>query len=434
MHVCDREQESYGTIYQFTNSGSFATVHTFCQNVVNGYCDDGNEPFSNLFAASDGNFYGTTSGGGTGANGSGGTAFQFTTGGKFTTTYNFCELSSCADGRNPIAGLLQGSDGTFYGNTDLGGVPEEGNLFQLVPKPALAAPVQIALSESSVPANTAVALSWKSLNAFSLTMQQCYAFVQAGTPGAGTWTGKQSGTYSFSTKLFTGSASVIPTAAGSYTYALTCGGVESGFAILTVTDSSKDTTATTLAASPNPVTEGQSIKLSAQVTRTSGSGVPAGKVAFKAGSDTLATVSLNSSGVASVTGSTTPYLGNYSLVADYLGDTDDTASTSPAITVTIQAPTTTAFTVTPVTVTVGEKITFKATVSAIKGGTPTGKVIFQFGSHHLVAANLSGGIASVTFNVPETYPAGTYPITADYQGDATQSPSTSTAVIVKLNN
>ena len=75
---------------------------------------DGAYPYAGLVQGSDGNFYGTTGGGGT--NGAG-TVFRITSGGSLTTLYNFCG----GDGANPYAGLVQGSDGDFYGTTLAGG-------------------------------------------------------------------------------------------------------------------------------------------------------------------------------------------------------------------------------------------------------------------------------------------------------------------------
>jgi uncharacterized repeat protein (TIGR03803 family) len=68
---------------------------------------------------SDGNFYGTAAAGG--SNGFG-TIFELTSGGAFNSLYSFfCTAASCSDGAIPYAGLLQGTNGTFYGTTSDGG-------------------------------------------------------------------------------------------------------------------------------------------------------------------------------------------------------------------------------------------------------------------------------------------------------------------------
>ncbi len=77
---------------------------------------------------SDGNFYGTTSGGGTGG---GGTIFKITSSGVLTLLYSFCgAIGGCPNGAVPI-GLLQGTDGGFYGATDEAGAYGDGTIFRL---------------------------------------------------------------------------------------------------------------------------------------------------------------------------------------------------------------------------------------------------------------------------------------------------------------
>jgi uncharacterized repeat protein (TIGR03803 family) len=85
---------------------TFTTLATF-----NGY--NGAGPWA-IVQATDGNFYGTTYGGGVHGNGA---VFRMTPGGTLTTLYSFCSLTNCADGEAPEAGLIQASDGNFYGTT-----------------------------------------------------------------------------------------------------------------------------------------------------------------------------------------------------------------------------------------------------------------------------------------------------------------------------
>lgn len=97
----------YGTVFKITPAGAFTTVHSFD-------FADGATPVSGLIQATDGNFYGTTSGGGAAG---AGTVFAMTPAGAVTTLYTFCSQANCTDGSMPNAGLLQATDGSFYGTT-----------------------------------------------------------------------------------------------------------------------------------------------------------------------------------------------------------------------------------------------------------------------------------------------------------------------------
>ena len=81
---------------------------------------NGVNPRAGLVQGSDGNFYGTTDGGGTntGTNSGAGTVFKISDTGALTTLYSF---TGGKDGASPRAGLVQGSDGNFYGTTANGG-------------------------------------------------------------------------------------------------------------------------------------------------------------------------------------------------------------------------------------------------------------------------------------------------------------------------
>jgi uncharacterized repeat protein (TIGR03803 family) len=48
-----------------------------------------------------------------------------------TTLYSFCSKSDCADGANPYAGLLQYTNGNLYGTTSGGGASGFGTVFSL---------------------------------------------------------------------------------------------------------------------------------------------------------------------------------------------------------------------------------------------------------------------------------------------------------------
>src|SRR5208337_2279987 len=93
--------------------------------------NDGGYPYAGLVQGSDGNFYGTTSGGGTNGDG---TVFQISTNRALTSLYAF---TSGNDGGEPYAGLVQGSDGNFYSTTSGGGTNGDGTVFKISTNRAL---------------------------------------------------------------------------------------------------------------------------------------------------------------------------------------------------------------------------------------------------------------------------------------------------------
>jgi uncharacterized repeat protein (TIGR03803 family) len=99
-------------------------------NYSNGYMPGS----ATLIQATDGNLYGTTTGGG--AYGAG-TVFEVTSNGEVTTLYSFCAQSGCPDGKNPNAGLIQASDGDFYGTASQGGSSNDGTVFRITPEGTL---------------------------------------------------------------------------------------------------------------------------------------------------------------------------------------------------------------------------------------------------------------------------------------------------------
>lgn len=112
----------FGTVFEMTSAGLAATRLTF--NGPNGTCC-----VSGLVQGTDGNFYGTTAGGGLGSGpmGAGGTVFRMTPAGTLTTLVSF----NGANGNSPQVPLIQGSDGNFYGTTTYGGPGGCGTVFQV---------------------------------------------------------------------------------------------------------------------------------------------------------------------------------------------------------------------------------------------------------------------------------------------------------------
>ncbi len=98
---------------------SLTILHQFA-----GGTNDGSQPlWMHLIQASDGNFYGTTEYGGIS---NVGTVFKITSSGSLTVLYQF-KGGPANDGEFPEAGLVQGSDGNFYGTTYEGGRVHESS-------------------------------------------------------------------------------------------------------------------------------------------------------------------------------------------------------------------------------------------------------------------------------------------------------------------
>lgn len=117
---------NWGSVFKISTDGTtFVTLHTFSGGI------DGGSPEGTLIQDSSGSLYGTTASGGTSG---GGTVFMITTNGEFTPLYSF---AGSPDGYSPQQGLVQGSDGNFYGTTvwgGLGGGWGYGTLFRITPQ------------------------------------------------------------------------------------------------------------------------------------------------------------------------------------------------------------------------------------------------------------------------------------------------------------
>jgi uncharacterized repeat protein (TIGR03803 family) len=130
-----------GTVFKLTSAGVLTTLHSF-------HVGEGSMPSSGLVQARDGNFYGTTTYGGTYGYG---TVYKITASGILTAIYNFCVQSLCADGSVPYAGLLEASDGNFYGTTLLGGSAGFGTIFRITPQGALTILHSFLITDGSAP-------------------------------------------------------------------------------------------------------------------------------------------------------------------------------------------------------------------------------------------------------------------------------------------
>jgi uncharacterized repeat protein (TIGR03803 family) len=115
-----------GTIFKMTIGGKLTTLYSFCP--AGGNCTDGQYP-NGLIQASNGNFYGTASNGG--GNYNGGTIFEISSAGKFKKLYTFCSRTNCNDGYSPQSGPMQASNGNLYGAAYYGGSQSSGVVYEI---------------------------------------------------------------------------------------------------------------------------------------------------------------------------------------------------------------------------------------------------------------------------------------------------------------
>jgi uncharacterized repeat protein (TIGR03803 family) len=114
-----------GTVFKVTAMGVETVLHSFSG-------PDGANPGAGLIQGSNGNLYGTTTGGTLNL----GTVFEITPEGFATTLYSFSAPTTSAGfivGAGPEGGLIQGRDGNFYGTTSADGENAGGSMFQLTP-------------------------------------------------------------------------------------------------------------------------------------------------------------------------------------------------------------------------------------------------------------------------------------------------------------
>jgi uncharacterized repeat protein (TIGR03803 family) len=111
----------WGAIFTITPDGEFTPLGAFPG------ASEGTNPGAGLIQATNGMFYGVTERGGTNEDG---TVFQMSLDGTVTPLYSF---TAGNDGAVPIAALTQGSDGNLYGSTYEGGISNSGAIFKITP-------------------------------------------------------------------------------------------------------------------------------------------------------------------------------------------------------------------------------------------------------------------------------------------------------------
>ncbi len=109
-----------GILFRISSQGYFKVLHDF--DITHG-----EHPIGRLIQANDGNFYGTTADGGAGGVG---VVYRLTPNLTYTVLHDF---SGDSDGANPFGGLVEASDGNFYGTNIKGGANSNGVVFRITP-------------------------------------------------------------------------------------------------------------------------------------------------------------------------------------------------------------------------------------------------------------------------------------------------------------
>jgi hypothetical protein len=132
---------------------------------------------------------------------------------------------------------------------------------------------------------------------------------------------------------------------------------------------------------------------------------------------------LNAQGIASLT--TSLPVGNYSIVAKYLGDVVTTPSTSAASAIVVKTISTTTLQLSVPSIIQGQSATLTATVMPNSATSTVNFIISNSNETISAYGTITQGVAS--YNTPVSLVAGTYSIVANYTGDSATTASSSAA-------
>jgi uncharacterized repeat protein (TIGR03803 family) len=421
-----------GSVFSITTGGSLnQTLYSFCAGPscgnprINGD-NNGFAPQAGLIQATDGDLYGTTVSGGVNAgispNG-GGTVFKITLNGGLTTLYSFCSLSNCSDGWGPVAGLVEGTDGNFYGTTVYNGYNSAGTVFKITPRGELTTLYtfcsQSDCADGSGP--SAPLIQGTDGNFYGTTSY-------AGNTSGGTATGW--GT------VFQITPSGTLTTLHTFCSESNCTDGGRSFAAL-VQDTDGNFYGTTSVYGTDPSHSGTVFSVSmglAPFVKTLPTSGMVGAAVKILGTDLTGATGVTFNGTAAAL---TVISSSEITTSVPTGATSGSvAVTTPGGTLTSNVPFVIAKSPTSTSVTsslnpsaVGQPVTFTATVSS-SSVTPAGTVTFKNGSATLGTATLVGGVATLTTT---TLSAGTNSITAVYNAVPDFSSSTSTVLSQVVN-
>jgi hypothetical protein len=190
--------------------------------------------------------------------------------------------------------------------------------------------------------------------------------------------------------------------------------------------------ASTVAISVSPSTLYSNTTASITAKVTASSGTPTGSVTFYGDGLLIETVPL-SGGSATIEVPAGAFgSGNHTAEAVYLGDATLGGSVVSVTGTVHSVPTATTLSVSPTTVSAGGKVTAVAKVSRTEGsGEATGTVNFLANGEVVASEKLVDGVATLSTSTAGES-AGTYSITAQYLGDASDAGSKSASVMITL--
>ena len=409
-----------GTVFKITTSGTVTTLFSFaCSG------DSGCRPAAGLVQGSDGNFYGTTSQGGPGGNNAG-AVFKITPSGTLTTLYNFCSQNNCSDGDNSNGALIQGTDGNFYGTTKAGGAHGAGTVFKITSGGTLTTLYSFCAggypcADGESPYAGLVQAGGDFYGTTYLGGADNVGTVFRVTP-SGTLTTLHSFNGGDGAAPYDG---LVLARDGNFYGTTSTGGGAGDGTVFQLTPGPSPTT-TVLTSTPNPSHEGEVVTMTATVTAQNGQ-VPTGTVEFTSNGDSIGSAMLNGSGVAVLQYSQLP-LGTDSLVATYQGSSNFAPSTSNPVQQVVELPaSTTTVTSAPNPSTFGQQVVITATVGPPGPPTPTGTVGFTSNGTAIsgcAAVPLGSSLTAVC--TTSTLALGTDAIVATYSGDSNYSGSSGT--------
>jgi uncharacterized repeat protein (TIGR03803 family) len=416
-----------GGIFKISKSGTGYTVLHSC---TTGTTLDCNSPVSPLVQASNGNFYGMSYTGG--ANGLG-DVYKITSTGTYTELASFS--SALTSPATPYGNLEVGPDGTtLFGVTYAGGANNDGSFFSFVDNGSSGTPTLLySFAGKSNAGKPQAGLILGSDGNFYGTSEAAGGNSD-GTVWMSSPTGVEAMIYPFeyaleSTDGATPVANPIQGADGQFYGTASVGGTSNYGTVWQVIPATTLANPITISLSPTTIALGSSTTLSysspvaygatmSQCFATSSDSEWSGVKTIKPTATTLSLKPANA--------------GTYVYTITCGG----TQSASATLTVTgsNKTNTTTAISVSPTSTTVGNTVTFSATVKGTSG-TPTGSVSFYFNGILLHTSTLSNGTG--LYPIATTgLPAGTYGLSASYSGDGNNNASstTSNANVTLTNN